>query len=93
MPMVRSEWGMHGVRRLRPEVAVLIIVDVLSFSTAVDIATGRGAHVLPFPLGDRVAAQQAADKAGALLAARVGRLAVKSAFRPGRFSNWRLAGG
>jgi 2-phosphosulfolactate phosphatase len=52
---------MHGVRRLRPEVTVLIIVDVLSFSTAVDVATGRGAHVLPFSFDDRVAAQQAAD--------------------------------
>jgi 2-phosphosulfolactate phosphatase len=67
--MIRSEWGLHGVERLRTEVAVLVIVDVLSFSTAVDIATARGAVVLPFPLGDRAAAQAAADAAGATLAA------------------------
>lgn len=69
MTVVRSEWGIQGVRRLRPRVAVLVIVDVLSFSTAVDIATGRGAQVLPFPSGDRAAAQDAASKAGASLAA------------------------
>lgn len=67
--MIRSEWGLHGVERLRAQVAVLVIVDVLSFSTAVDIATARGAVVLPFPLGDRAAAQAAADAAGATLAA------------------------
>lgn len=69
MTTVRSEWGLQGVRRLRPEMAVLVIVDVLSFSTAVDIATGRGARVLPFPHGDHAAAQAAADAAGAVLAA------------------------
>ncbi|MDP8914668.1 MAG: 2-phosphosulfolactate phosphatase, partial [Pseudomonadota bacterium] len=67
--MVRSEWGIEGVRRLRPKVAVLVVVDVLSFSTAVDMATGRGAQVLPFPSGDGAAAQEAASKAGAILAA------------------------
>lgn len=67
--MVRSEWGIEGVRRLRPEVAVLVIVDVLSFSTAVDIATGRGAQIVPFPSGDRETAQDAANRAGAILAA------------------------
>lgn len=67
--MVRSEWGSEGVRRLRPEVAVLVIVDVLSFSTAVDIATGREAQVVRFPSGDREAAQAAANQAGAILAA------------------------
>ncbi len=60
---------MKGSGACAPEVAVLVIVDVLSFSTAVDIATGRGAQVLPFPSGDRAAAQDAASKAGAVLAA------------------------
>jgi 2-phosphosulfolactate phosphatase len=69
MNVIRSEWGLHGVQRMRSHVAVLIIVDVLSFSTSVDIATGRGAEVLPFPYGDRGAAQTAADEADAVLAA------------------------
>lgn len=67
--MIRSEWGLHGIERLRSQVAVLVIVDVLSFSTAVDIATGRGAQVVPFLSGDCAAAQAAADAAGAILAA------------------------
>ncbi|EGX99705.1 2-phosphosulfolactate phosphatase [Nitrospirillum viridazoti Y2] len=66
---VHSEWGLAGVEALRERVAVLVIVDILSFSTAVDIATSRGAAILPFAYGDAAAAQTAADKAGAVLAA------------------------
>ena len=63
-----SEWGLHGVEGLRDRVAALVIVDVLSFSTAVDVAVARGASVIPFSLGDRAAAQAAAAVAGAILA-------------------------
>jgi 2-phosphosulfolactate phosphatase len=66
---VYSEWGLAGVETSRDRVAVLVIVDVLSFSTAVDIAVGRGAAILPFPYGDADAARVAADAADALLAA------------------------
>ncbi|HEY8383682.1 MAG TPA: 2-phosphosulfolactate phosphatase [Microvirga sp.] len=68
MAMVLSEWGMAGIESLRGRVSVFVIVDVLSFSTAVDVAVSRGAAVYPFPLGDRAAAQEAADRAGAVLA-------------------------
>jgi 2-phosphosulfolactate phosphatase len=44
---VRCEWGAHGVELLARECAVIVIVDVLSFCTAVDVAVGRGARVLP----------------------------------------------
>lgn len=67
--MIRCEWGLRGVEALRPQVAVLVIVDVLSFSTAVDIAVGRGALIYPFPLGDEDAARVAAAKVGAVAAA------------------------
>lgn len=69
MTSAYSEWGLAGVEAFRERVAVLVIVDVLSFSTAVDIAVSRGASILPFPSGDREAAQAAADTAGAMLAA------------------------
>lgn len=68
MAQVLSEWGMAGVEALRDRVAVLVIVDVLSFSTAVDVAVSRGAAVLPFPYGDDDAARLAAERAGAMLA-------------------------
>lgn len=44
---VRCEWGAHGVELLARECAVVVLVDVLSFCTAVDVAVGRGARVLP----------------------------------------------
>ena len=68
MGSVLAEWGMAGVEALRERASVLVIVDVLSFSTAVDVATTRGAAVFPFPYGDEVAAQAAADRVGAALA-------------------------
>ena len=68
MAQVLAEWGMAGVEALRDRVAVLVIVDVLSFSTAVDVAVSRGAGVYPFPSGDKAAAQAAADRVGAVLA-------------------------
>jgi 2-phosphosulfolactate phosphatase len=63
----RFEWGIDGLRRLGPLSDVVVVVDVLSFSTAVDIAVGRGARVLPFRWRDERAIGYARD-AGALLA-------------------------
>jgi len=67
---LRCEWGMAGVRALAPISDVLVIVDVLSFSTAVDIALANGASVLPYHWRDDSAAAFAASK-GALLASHV----------------------
>ncbi|WP_228376923.1 hypothetical protein [Chryseobacterium vrystaatense] len=38
---IRMEWGLKGAEMLAPVSDVMIIVDVLSFSTCVDIATQR----------------------------------------------------
>jgi 2-phosphosulfolactate phosphatase len=64
---VRLEWGPDGIDALVEACAVLVIVDVLSFSTAVDVAVGRGARILPLPWRDERAAT-AARAAGAVLA-------------------------
>jgi 2-phosphosulfolactate phosphatase len=68
MASVTTEWGMAGIEALRERVSVIVIVDVLSFSTAVDVAVSRGAVVYPFPYGETTAAQVAADHVGAVLA-------------------------
>lgn len=49
---VRFEWGPSGLRRLAPRSDVVVIVDVLSFTTAADVALGRGAAVLPYRWDD-----------------------------------------
>ena len=68
MGSVLSEWGLAGVEALRDRVAVFVIVDVLSFSTAVDVAVSKGAAVYPFAHGDEDGARAAADRVGAVLA-------------------------
>jgi 2-phosphosulfolactate phosphatase len=45
---LRCEWGPSGIRKLTKISDVLIVVDVLSFSTAVDIAVSNGAVVFPY---------------------------------------------
>jgi 2-phosphosulfolactate phosphatase len=68
MAAVVSEWGLAGIEALRPHVSIFVIVDVLSFSTAVDVAVSRGAVVYPFPYGEAKAARAAAADVGAVLA-------------------------
>ena len=65
---LRCEWGPRGVAALAPISDVVIIVDVLSFSTCVDIAVARGATVYPAGWSD----ESAADMAHRLGAALVG---------------------
>ncbi|MEO0338544.1 MAG: 2-phosphosulfolactate phosphatase [Bacteroidota bacterium] len=64
---VKFEWGLDGLLSLLPVSDVIVIVDVLSFSTCVDIATNRGAIIYPYQWKDQTA-QVFADQKGALLA-------------------------
>lgn len=45
---IRFEWGLNGVETLAPVSDVVVIVDVLSFTTSVDIAVSNGATVFPY---------------------------------------------
>ncbi|MGD1855014.1 MAG: 2-phosphosulfolactate phosphatase [Leptolyngbyaceae cyanobacterium] len=49
---VRCEWGKQGVLQLAKTSDLYILVDVLSFSTCVEIATNRGATVFPYQWRD-----------------------------------------
>ena len=64
---VRCEWGAQGVAQLAPISDAVIIVDVLSFTTCVDIAVGRGATVYPYGFHND-SARTHAVAVGALLA-------------------------
>ncbi len=45
---IRCEWGEQGVAILAPISDVIIIVDLFSFTTCVEIATAQGATVYPY---------------------------------------------
>lgn len=58
---VRCEWGERGVTTLAPISDVVVIVDVLSFSTAIEIAVNRGAVVFPYRWKDEAVFDYAAS--------------------------------
>lgn len=74
---VRFDWGLAGAAELSRVCSVLVVVDVLSFSTAVTVAVERGMRVHPFPWHDQ--ASEYAERIGAAVA--VGR-AQTTADRP-----------
>lgn len=64
---ISFEWGENGAAELAPISQAVIMVDVLSFSTVVDIAVGRGAVVFPYRVRD-AGATEFAESVGAILA-------------------------
>jgi 2-phosphosulfolactate phosphatase len=69
---VRFERGEHGalglLSRRPPDVKIAIVVDVLSFSTAVDVAVTRGAQIFPSRFKTLAESAQIATMYDALLA-------------------------
>lgn len=66
---VRFEWGMMGVQTLAPISDVIVIVDVLSFTSCVDVVVGNGGIVFPFK-GEAEALAGFAEARNAMVASR-----------------------
>ena len=62
---VRCEWGMSGVQQ-HASSDVIVIVDVLSFTTSVEVALSRGATVFPYRWRDDLAFQYAQQRSAEL---------------------------
>jgi 2-phosphosulfolactate phosphatase len=71
---VRFDWGLGGATELGRVCRVLVVVDVLSFTTTVDVAVSRGTRVHPFPWLEQAAL--VAQRMGAAVA--VGRHQVSA---------------
>ena len=56
---IRCEWGEKGISRLAPISDAIIIVDVMSFTTCVEVAVSRGAIIFPCRYRDESAADYA----------------------------------
>ncbi|MFC4242462.1 2-phosphosulfolactate phosphatase [Gryllotalpicola reticulitermitis] len=69
---VRFDWGVDGLRSIADGAGVIIVIDTISFTTTVELATGLGLEIEPFPTTDRAAAAEYAASVGAKLAARRG---------------------
>jgi len=58
----RFEWGYEGVAALGPGTDILVIIDVLSFTTCVDVVLGRGGIVYPYRVKDETLQAFAREK-------------------------------
>lgn len=67
MVRIRLEWGPRAIDAFAVWADVVVVVDALSFSTAVDVAVSRGAAVLPCA-DDQATAERLAEELGACIA-------------------------
>jgi 2-phosphosulfolactate phosphatase len=61
---VRFDWGVEGAQACGRASDVVVVVDVLSFSTAVEIGTSRGGTIHPLRWADRGRADDLAERLG-----------------------------
>jgi 2-phosphosulfolactate phosphatase len=59
---VRLEWGLGAIRHLAPEVDCVVVIDIMSFTTCVNIAVERGAVIYPYPWRDETAQAYGAER-------------------------------
>lgn len=68
---IRLEWGPTGAAAVAADADIAVVVDVLSFTTTLSIATRRGTRVLPFGWKDDRAAAYAAENGATLAVGRI----------------------
>lgn len=83
---LRCEWGFPGVAQLAPISDVIIIVDILSFLTSVEIATNNGAMIFPYQWRDESALDYAKN-VNAELASRDRKLSKGYSLAPSSLVN------
>jgi 2-phosphosulfolactate phosphatase len=87
---LRFDWGPAGAANVAPHCDVVVVVDVLSFSTAVEVAVGRGGTVIPLRWRDEAVVARAvsdgATHAGGYSAEPVAESVPSASGRP-----WSLA--
>ncbi|HEY4023483.1 MAG TPA: 2-phosphosulfolactate phosphatase [Pseudonocardiaceae bacterium] len=66
----RFDWGLVGATNLAPEVAVVAVFDVLSFTTTLTVALDNGIEVFPFRWRDERAAAFAEEHDAVLAVGR-----------------------
>lgn len=69
--LARFEWGYEGVEYVGIGASLVVIIDVLSFTTCVDVVVGRGGTVFPYRVKDESAAAFAREH-NAVLAGKRG---------------------
>ncbi len=67
---VRFDWGLPGAMAIADNVDVVVVVDVLSFTTALSVAADAGIEVYPYRFRDASAASFAATKQALLAVGR-----------------------
>ena len=67
----RFEWWADGAEAIAEEDAAAVVIDVLSFTSAVDVAVSRGAEIIPFNSNDS-GIEDLAKKLGATIALKRG---------------------
>lgn len=67
---IRVEWGRAGAAVLGPGAGCLVVIDVLSFTTSVSVATAAGTAVYPYRWRDESARAFAAENAAELAVGR-----------------------
>lgn len=67
---LRFDWGLPGALAIAPGAGVVVVIDVLSFTTALSVAADAGIEVFPYRMRDASAATFAADKQAVLAVGR-----------------------